>query len=191
MNGGEGRNPWLPFSICSGSILAMPRDADLVPIATLTHGSDAALMVKLLQEHGIVTDVKHPARGDGGVLPGLEASALTGFHVLVARSDANRARSCVAASCLADRISLGAVPPPAEETLLDKEHYATHAFRAALFGLVLPILVPLLFYAMYLLLRMRQAPGELSQSARRQARIAMAISGGLLGLIASSCSRRC
>ncbi len=87
-----------------------------------------------------------------------------------------------------DKPDLPAAPPPAApaaddddpaDALTEREHYARRAFYAALFGLVVPIL---LFLSLYLVMMAWSSEGALRPRAKRWAVAAAAMTAG--GLVA-------
>lgn len=157
--------------------------APLVTIASTMHLPDAAAIVRLLADAGIVAELTEE-RGAGGPLPGMEVAAGSGCRVRVAGVDAARARSFLERSSFAQLATIADERADrhddgGDDRPLTKENYAEYAFRAAIFGC---LLVPLQLYAAFVLLQMWSAPGDLTGRARRQAKVALVIVAGVFGL---------
>jgi hypothetical protein len=78
--------------------------------------------------------------------------------------------------------ALGPVPEPDEETRTEREQVARRAFLAAIFGLLVPVL---LFYAIYLLQVVMLSEGRLGTRARQQMWVGLVLTA--IGMLAWWC----
>ena len=153
----------------------------LVTIATFNDATQAAIASQHLEQEGIKTFLMD---AETVTMAWQLSSALGGVKLMVARENADlaeeildRVRETVREEEAAARFAVQPGDPPAEPDLDDRppserELDAERAFKAAVFGL---LIWPIMFLAIWLILRVVDSSGPIPPRARRQFYIAVAL----------------